>query len=103
MLACMNSELQKQYESTNPHDMIVGLRGMFENQARVDRFNTSKSMEKTPYEIWTEKHPSLSFLKIWGCDALLSVQRQQSLSPDLISVSLWDILGKPKDIISTTI
>jgi hypothetical protein len=37
MLACMNSELQKQYESTNPHDMIVGLRGMFENQARVDR------------------------------------------------------------------
>jgi hypothetical protein len=44
MLACMNSELQKQYESTNPHDMIVGLRGMFENQARVDRFNTSKSL-----------------------------------------------------------
>jgi hypothetical protein len=24
MLACMNSELQKQYETTNPHDMIVG-------------------------------------------------------------------------------
>jgi hypothetical protein len=31
MLACMNSELQKQYESTNPHDMIVELHGMFEN------------------------------------------------------------------------
>jgi hypothetical protein len=44
MLACMNSELQKQYESTNPHDMIVGLRGMFENQARVDRFNTSEAL-----------------------------------------------------------
>ncbi|XP_066347593.1 uncharacterized protein [Miscanthus floridulus] len=43
MLACMNSELQKQYESTNPHDMIVGLRGMFKNQARVYRFNTSKA------------------------------------------------------------
>ena len=24
--------------------MIVGLRGMFENQARVDRFNTSKAL-----------------------------------------------------------
>ncbi|XP_034580911.1 uncharacterized protein [Setaria viridis] len=42
ILACMNSELQKQFESTNPYDMIVGLCGMFENQARVDRFNTSK-------------------------------------------------------------
>jgi hypothetical protein len=31
MLACTNSELQKQYESTYPHDMIVGLHGMFEN------------------------------------------------------------------------
>ena len=44
MLACMNSKLQKQYESTNPHDMIMGLRGMFENQARVDMFNTSKAL-----------------------------------------------------------
>jgi hypothetical protein len=31
MLACMNSELQKQYESTNLHCMIVGLHDMFEN------------------------------------------------------------------------
>ena len=44
MLACVNSELQKQFESTNPYDMIVGLHGMFENQARVDRFNTSKAL-----------------------------------------------------------
>ena len=44
MLAYMNSELQKQYESTNLHDMIVGLRGMFENQTRVDRFNASEAL-----------------------------------------------------------
>ena len=44
MLVCMNSMLQKQYESTNPHDMIVGLRGMFKNQAMFDRFNTSKTL-----------------------------------------------------------
>ena len=44
MLACMNFELQKQFESTNLYDMIVGLRGMFENQVRVDRFNTSKAL-----------------------------------------------------------
>ena len=26
----------------------------------------SKSVDKTPYEIWTGKTPNLSFLKIWG-------------------------------------
>ena len=29
----------------------------------------SKSVEKTPYEMWTGKKPSLSFLQIWGCEA----------------------------------
>ena len=29
----------------------------------------SKSVDKTPYEIWTGKTPSLYFLKIWGCEA----------------------------------
>jgi hypothetical protein len=28
----------------------------------------SKSVVKTPYEMWTGKSPSLSFLKIWGCE-----------------------------------
>jgi hypothetical protein len=44
MLACMSPELQKQFESANPHNMIVRLKGMFENQARVDRFWTSKAL-----------------------------------------------------------
>jgi hypothetical protein len=29
----------------------------------------TKSVERTPYEIWTEKHPELSCLKVWGCEA----------------------------------
>src|SRR4051812_29209842 len=36
----------------------------------------SKSVEKTPHEMWTGKKPSLSFLKIWGCEAF--VKRLQS-------------------------
>ena len=34
----------------------------------------SKAVEKTPYEIWTGKTPSLSFLKIWGCEAYVKRQ-----------------------------
>ena len=44
MLATMSSDLQKQYESADPFDMIKGLCGMFENQARVERYNTSKAL-----------------------------------------------------------
>jgi hypothetical protein len=29
----------------------------------------TKSVERTPYEIWIGKHPRLSFLKAWGCEA----------------------------------
>jgi hypothetical protein len=28
----------------------------------------SNSVVKTPYEMWTGKTPSLSFLKIWDCE-----------------------------------
>jgi hypothetical protein len=37
---------------------------------------SSKSVVKTPYEMWTRKTPSLSFLKIWGCEVY--VKRLQS-------------------------
>jgi hypothetical protein len=29
----------------------------------------TKFVERTSYEIWTRKHPGLSFLKVWGCEA----------------------------------
>ena len=31
----------------------------------------SKFVVKTPYEMWMGKSPSLSFLKIWGCEAFV--------------------------------
>src|SRR5215216_4668033 len=36
----------------------------------------SKLVEKTPHEMWTGKNPSLSFVKIWGCEDF--VKRLQS-------------------------
>jgi hypothetical protein len=29
----------------------------------------TKSVEKTPHGMWIGKHPRLSFLKVWGCEA----------------------------------
>ena len=41
----------------------------------------SKAVEKTPYEIWIGKIPSLSFLKIWGCEAYVKRQISDKLAP----------------------
>ena len=41
----------------------------------------SKAVEKTPYEIWNGKTPSLSFLKIWGCEAYVKCQISDKLAP----------------------
>ena len=41
----------------------------------------SKSVVKTPYEMWTGKSPSLSFLKIWGCEVLLKRHLSDKLTP----------------------
>ncbi|XP_072148496.1 uncharacterized protein [Setaria viridis] len=42
MLATMSPNLQKQYEHVDAHTMIGRLHGMFENQARAERYNISK-------------------------------------------------------------
>jgi hypothetical protein len=41
----------------------------------------TKSVERTPYEIWTGKHPELSFLKIWGCEAYVKHLMSDKLTP----------------------
>ncbi|KAJ9561641.1 hypothetical protein OSB04_006801 [Centaurea solstitialis] len=41
----------------------------------------TKSVEKTPYEIWTGKKPKLSFLKIWGCEVYVKRTVTEKLKP----------------------
>ena len=41
----------------------------------------SKSVDKTPHEMWTGKSRSLSFLKIWGCEAFVKRLMSDKLTP----------------------
>ena len=44
MLACMEPDLQMQFESTyDAHEMFKALQEMFQTQARTERFNVSKA------------------------------------------------------------
>jgi hypothetical protein len=41
----------------------------------------TKSVERTPYEIWTRKCLRFSFLKVWGCEAYVKCLMSDKLTP----------------------
>jgi hypothetical protein len=44
----------------------------------------TKSVDRTPYEIWTAEDvrlPILSFLKVWGCEAYVKCLMSDKLTP----------------------
>jgi hypothetical protein len=41
----------------------------------------TKSVERTPHEIWTGKHPRLSFLRVWRCEAYVKRLMSDKLTP----------------------
>ena len=42
---------------------------------------SSKSIVKTPYEIWTGRKPTLSHLRVWGCLAYIKHLQSDKLGP----------------------
>ncbi|KAL4335231.1 hypothetical protein GQ457_07G009380 [Hibiscus cannabinus] len=41
----------------------------------------SKSVQKTPHEMWIGRRPNMSFMKIWGCKAYVKHQMSTKLEP----------------------
>ncbi|GJY05905.1 retrotransposon protein, putative, ty1-copia subclass [Tanacetum coccineum] len=44
--------------------------------ARILNMVPTKKVERTPYEIWHVKAPKLSYLRVWGCEALVKQKMQ---------------------------
>ena len=42
---------------------------------------SSKSIKKTPYEIWTGRKPILSYFRVWGCLAYVKRSQTDKLDP----------------------
>ncbi|KAJ9546872.1 hypothetical protein OSB04_019415 [Centaurea solstitialis] len=63
----------------------------------------TKSVEKTPYELWKGKKPKMSFLKIWGCEVYVKRPTSEKLKPKSDNVFSWGIPSPPWDITSTTL
>ncbi|GJW93795.1 hypothetical protein Tco_0173467 [Tanacetum coccineum] len=58
-----------------------------ESAARILNMVPTKKVERTPYEIWHGKDPKLSYLRVWGCEALIKRDTPDKLVPDSLSVS----------------
>ncbi|KAK1612974.1 hypothetical protein QYE76_036647 [Lolium multiflorum] len=58
----------------------------------------SKSVETTPYELWFNKKPKLSFLKVWGCEAYVKKLQPDKLEP---KAEKCVFIGYPKETIGT--
>ncbi|KAJ1274607.1 hypothetical protein BS78_05G074500 [Paspalum vaginatum] len=89
MLATMSLELQKQYEDSVAFNMIEGLRGMFESQARVKRYNTSKALFGSKVAEGSPVSPHVINM-IGHIEALdrLGIELEPELATDVILQSL---------------
>ncbi|KAK9003876.1 hypothetical protein V6N11_018772 [Hibiscus sabdariffa] len=54
----------------------------------------SKSVQKTPHEMWTGRRPNMSFMKIWGCKAYVKHQMSTKLESKLGKCTF---VGYPKE------
>ena len=54
----------------------------------------SKSVQKTPYEVWYGKPPSLNYLKVWGCPAYVKIIKTDKLD---VRSEKGRFIGYPKE------
>ena len=55
----------------------------------------TKAIKKTPYELWTNRKPSLKYMHIWGCPAEVKVYNPHERSLDLRIVNGY-FIGYPE-------
>ncbi|GJS58869.1 hypothetical protein Tco_0653653 [Tanacetum coccineum] len=53
-----------------PSGLIIVLTTAHETAARILDMVPTKKVDRKPYEIWHGKAPKLSYLRVWGCEAL---------------------------------
>ncbi|KAJ9542446.1 hypothetical protein OSB04_028952 [Centaurea solstitialis] len=53
----------------------------FETAAHILNRAPTKSVEKTPYELWKGKKPNIYFLRIWGCEVYVKRPTSEKLKP----------------------
>ncbi|GJY75659.1 retrotransposon protein, putative, ty1-copia subclass [Tanacetum coccineum] len=66
---------------------------------RILNMVPTKKVERTPYEIWHGKAPKLSYLRVWGCKALVKQDTSDKLDPRSIKCIF---VGYPKEMMEAS-
>ncbi|GJR21419.1 retrotransposon protein, putative, ty1-copia subclass [Tanacetum coccineum] len=69
----------------------------FKSAARILNMVPTKKVDKTPYEIWHGQAPKLSYLNVWGCEALVkrdTLTKLDKLEPRAFK---YIFVGYPKE------
>ncbi|GKC57479.1 retrotransposon protein, putative, ty1-copia subclass [Tanacetum coccineum] len=66
-----------------------------ETTARILNMVPTKKVDRTPYEIWHGKSPKLSYLRVWGCEALVKRDTPDKLDSRSIKCIF---VGYPKEM-----
>nr|GEU42443.1 transcription initiation factor IIB-2 [Tanacetum cinerariifolium] len=82
------NEVENQLRKT-----IKALRSDRESTTRILNMVPTKKVDKTLYELWYEKVPNLSYLKVWGCEALVKRDTPDKLQQRSIK---YIFIGYPK-------
>ncbi|GJX21626.1 retrotransposon protein, putative, ty1-copia subclass [Tanacetum coccineum] len=82
-------------ESNHSTKVLLGY--ALESAARILNMVLTKKVDKTPYEVWHGQAPKLSYLKVWGCEAL--VKRDILTKPDKLEPRALKCIfvGYPKE------
>nr|GEX85128.1 hypothetical protein [Tanacetum cinerariifolium] len=70
---------------------FVGFDYALESAARILNMVPTKKVDKTPYELWFGKVSNLSYLKVWGCEALVKRDTPDKLQQRSVKVYLYMI------------
>ncbi|GJU17829.1 retrovirus-related pol polyprotein from transposon TNT 1-94 [Tanacetum coccineum] len=65
-----------------------------ESTTRILNVVPTKKVDKTPYELWYGKVPNLSYLKVWGCEALVKRDTPSKLEQRFVKCIF---IGYPKE------
>ncbi|GJU08174.1 retrotransposon protein, putative, ty1-copia subclass [Tanacetum coccineum] len=68
-----------------------------ESATRILNMIPTKKVDKNPYELWYEKVPNLSYLKVWGCEALVKRDTPNKLQQRSVKCIF---IGYPKETMS---
>ncbi|GKC67962.1 retrovirus-related pol polyprotein from transposon TNT 1-94, partial [Tanacetum coccineum] len=84
-------------DSNNSSKVLLGY--ALESAARILNMVPTKKVEKTPYEEWHGQAPKMSYLKVWGCEALVkhdTLTKLNKLEPRSIKCIF---VGYPKETV----